>query len=160
MRTFQSLYVLMATGAALGAQIQPAAAATKAPSVSAVSQPDTTSAIDNCELNVQYPHWAKHGTGPSVNAQSTLTCDYPVSEINVSVELYFNGKYKSGGGDAAYNTSFLAANASRDDCVEGDWKNYSTASIETPDGPLDTSGYSTAYVNCPPSSPTVASPAQ
>ena len=92
-----------------------------------------------CNLRVDYPHNSSHVDG-TVNVESQVTCDSPVSGITLLIQLYYNGSVagsniNQNAGEASLYNQVAAP------CVNGGWQAHAEALVEFPPGTTPPSAY-------------------
>lgn len=98
--------------------------------------PDSTTAITStitCTAQIQYPHNSSHVPG-TVNVVATVSCDAPVTSINMTVNLYYNAVQVASQSFSTAGSAFLQGNAAQDPCLPGAYQGTASGTIVFPPG--------------------------
>jgi hypothetical protein len=85
-----------------------------------------------CTLAVQYPHNSTH-VPENVNVVATIACTAPVSELGITVGLYFNGALVASGTNTNAGSPAIQGNAATP-CVSGTYTGGAVGAVIFPPG--------------------------
>lgn len=92
-----------------------------------------------CNLRLDYPHSSSHVDG-TVNVESQVTCNTPVTGITLLLQLYYNGSVAN----SSINENVGAAslyNQVAAPCINGGWQAHAEALVIFPPGVTPPSAY-------------------